>query len=140
MRPREIAMPPSSMMRRVWSIVTMVPPSTSRSTVSRRFCAAASERGSSIIVINSATVRRSFNINKLVGCFLSFQEPGIKRARQQFGDMKNFTLPGEIRKDDLRAASKLPDDLAASATRRRQCFGIRHYRESRKLPLTLTQG
>src|SRR6185295_43781 len=114
-------------------------PNTSRSTVSRRFCAAASESGLKVMAIKSVSVKRSFNISKLIGRLFSFQEPRIKRAREQFSDMKNLTLPGEIRKHDLRAARKLPDDLATSATRRRQRFRISHHCQLSKLSLTFRQ-
>jgi len=43
--------------------------------------------------------------------------------------MKNLALPVEIRKNDRRPARKLPDDLPARATRRRQRLGIGHDRE-----------
>jgi hypothetical protein len=50
---------------------------------------------------------------------LSLQKARVERARQQVGDMKNLALPIEVRKDDRRAARKLPDDLPARSTRRR---------------------
>ncbi len=58
MRPFATAMPPSSITRRVWSIVTIVPPSTSRSTGCRRVWAATSE--TMVIKIREAQRRYGF--------------------------------------------------------------------------------
>src|SRR5690349_3405582 len=87
----------------------------------------------------TATASTNFSMVALISGLLSFQKSRIKRARQQLAHVKDFALPGEIRENDLRAARKLPDDLPASATRRRQRFRIRNYRQLRKLSFTFRQ-
>src|ERR1041385_6035108 len=113
MRPFETAMPPSSITRRVWSIVTTVPPSTSKSTDCRRVWAVAFER----MVISETQI----NANLFIGLF---QESGIEGTRQKISDVKLLALPFEVREHDPRAARKLPDDLTTCCTRRCQSLGV----------------
>src|ERR1043166_2517564 len=105
------------MIRRVWSIVTIVPPSTSRSAGCRRVWAVAFEN---IVVKIRAT---QINADLFTDLAL-FQESGVERARQKIGDVKRLALTIQVCEYDRRAARKLPDDLAARAARWRQCFGI----------------
>src|SRR5689334_2195619 len=94
-RPLATAMPPSSITRRVWSIVTTVPPSTSKSTDCRRVWAVAFE--SIVIKIRETQI----NANLFIGLF---QESGIEGTRQQIRDVKLLALPFEVREHDPRAA------------------------------------
>src|SRR5690349_6049241 len=54
--------------------------------------------------------------------------------------MKRFAMAVEICKDDRRASGKLPNDLAASATRRRQRFRVSNNCQISKLSLALRQS
>src|SRR6185503_5302994 len=53
--------------------------------------------------------------------------------------MKNLTLPVEIRKNNLRAARELPNDLTTGSTRRRQRFRVGDHRKLSKLSFTFRQ-
>ena len=68
-----------------------------------------------------------------------FQKARIEGARQQLGDMKLLTLSLEICEDDRYAFRKFPNDLPASATRRRQRLRVSHDSQFRKLSFTFRQ-
>src|SRR5688500_4037515 len=126
MRPPATAIPPSSMTRRLPSIVTIVPPRTRRSTC-RLLCAATFDGELASMVIRTKQISSRI-------LFL-LQEPRIKSARQQVGDVKLFSLPVEVREHDPRASRKLPDYLPASTARRRQRLGVSNYGQRRELSL-----
>ena len=67
------------------------------------------------------------------------QKPRIERSWQQIGDMKFFALPVKVCKHDIRASREFPDDLTASATWRRQRFGVGDDSKFGKLPFTFRQ-
>jgi hypothetical protein len=68
-----------------------------------------------------------------------FQESRVEGTRKKIRDVKRLAFSREIRKYDGRATRKLPDDLAAGATRWCQRFRISHNRKFRKLSLTFGQ-
>src|SRR5690349_2100910 len=111
MRPLTTAMAPSSITRRVWSIVMMVPPVTSRSAGCLRVWVVAFET----IVVKIRETQMNAELN---GFMSLFQESGIEGTRQKIGHVKLFALAVQICEDDRRAARKLPDDLTAGAARR----------------------
>src|SRR5215213_3847042 len=111
MRPFETAMPPSSITRRVWSMVTIVPPRTSKSTGCRRVWAVTGE--SMVIKIRETQIKADL----FTDIIALFQESGVEGAWEKIGNVKPFALSFEVRKYDLRTPRKLPDNLTARSTR-----------------------
>src|SRR5450432_994570 len=118
MRPFAIAMAPSSMMARDPFIVTIVPPMTNRSTRSLADFANAGDND-----VPKATARTT-NDNRIFSISLSFfagrfEKARIKRAWQQVLHRHRLAVAAQIRQHDLCVPAKLPDNLPASAARRR---------------------
>src|SRR5712671_4293346 len=64
-----------------------------------------------------------------------FQEPGIKRSRQQIEDMHFLSLSAQVCQDYRGVFGELPNNLPAGAAGRRQCLGVGGVFQISKVPL-----
>src|SRR2546429_10011224 len=67
------------------------------------------------------------------------QESGVKRARQQVGNVQFLSLPMQICQHYRRVFAKLPNDLPASSARRRELLGVGNDYQSGKVSLAFRE-
>src|SRR6266403_506743 len=142
------AMAPSSRMRRPPSIVTMVPPLTSRSTFS--FFAACAWRQmenrkwkmeTRTTACHEAKQRNQFRFSIFPFSFSLFLPVGgIKRLRKQFTHRDDFGLAFQIRQNYRNVAAKFPNQLTARATRRCELIRVRNHGDGVKAALAFADG
>src|SRR6266478_9127308 len=65
---------------------------------------------------------------------------GIKRSRKQFTHPNDFGFAFQIRQNYRNVAAKLPDQLAARATRRCELIRVRNYGDGVKAALSFADG
>src|SRR5882724_11342455 len=119
---------PSSRMRRCPSIVTMVPPLTSRSTFSFfAVCAWRPAENRKWKTETRATACHEWDLRIHFHFSFFLQIGGIKRFRKQLAHGDDFGFALQIREDHRYVAAKFPDQLAAGTARRRKRIRVRHH-------------
>src|SRR5579885_3648119 len=140
---------PSSMMRRLASMVTTVPPLTTRSKSAAPFGAAICARA--VVAAAKRIAKRNTDLRgmeRISGTspyerqfyLKPLQARSVERFGKEFAHADDFRFAVKIREDHRNVAAELPDQLAARAAGRRQGIRIRDNGDGGKAALSFRDG
>src|SRR4029077_4418646 len=118
--------PPFSRMRRSGSMVTTVPPAITKSAGSLFSCATAeaAQRAAPATRTQKQQTCLFIEIAPSLGTERISEAGTVKGFGKEIAHLQHFHLALEVGKDDGDVAAKFPDELAASATGRRELVGV----------------